>query len=67
MAEFNKKTGNIDLSVDDQEMFKEVGSHFTPNGFRNSKWVSDIMKWLNGEPKYPSNFISEQEEETNGI
>jgi len=34
MATFNEKSGNIDLSVEDVEMFKEIGSNFTPNGIR---------------------------------
>lgn len=49
MAKLNKQTGNLDLSTDDQEMFREVGSHFTSQGFRHSQWVVDIIKWLNGE------------------
>jgi len=49
MAEINKQTGNLDLTIDDKEMFKEVSWHFSPQGFRHSQWVVDIIKWLNGE------------------
>lgn len=47
MATYNNQTGNLDLSEEDKEMFKEVGSHFTPHGFRNSEWVTNIIKWIN--------------------
>lgn len=45
MAHFDEKRGEIILSEEDKEMFKEVGSHFTQNGLR-TPWANSIINKL---------------------
>ena len=45
MAYFDEKTGEIVLSEDDKEMFKDIQSNFSPKGIRTS-WAKSIIDWL---------------------
>lgn len=41
MAEYNLKTGNIDLSEEDKEMFRNVGRNMSAG---KTPWAQSIMK-----------------------
>lgn len=43
--------GFIRYTQEEEDTIKETGSHFTPNGYKSSEWVGNIMKWLLGDYK----------------
>ena len=54
MAYFNKEKGEVILSQEDEEMFKEVKSQFTQNGMRND-WSNSIINKILGRETYGTN------------
>lgn len=43
------KQDYIRYTNEEEEMFEEVNSHFTPQGYKTSEWVKNIMSWLLGD------------------
>lgn len=49
MAHFDKESGQIILSTEDEKMFREVKSQFTPQGQKSSQWVKDLINYIYGK------------------
>ena len=54
MAEFNKKTGEIELSQEDKQMFKDCGHNMSSN---KRPWAENIMRAIIPRELHESFFI----------
>lgn len=55
MAHLDKESGKIILSEEDEQMFREVKSQFTPNGLKLT-WSNKIMKSILKDTNLEHNY-----------
>lgn len=41
--------GYLRYTSEENETMRELGGHFTPQGYKSSQWVTNIMKWIYGD------------------